>query len=155
MMGKSVSGSRAMAEELLALVGLKGFERSMPNELSGGMQQRVAICRALIYNPSVLLMDEPFAALDAMTREELGMELLRIWSEHMKSVLFVTHSIQEGVLLADRVVVMSARPGRVVADIRIDLPRPRSFDMVATPEYGRYAARIRQLITDKEDACYV
>lgn len=151
MMGKPVSKSRHIAEELLALVGLKGFERSMPNELSGGMQQRVSICRALIYEPAVLLMDEPFAALDAMTREELGMELLRIWSEHMKSVLFVTHSIQEGVLLADRVIVLSARPGRVAADITIDLPRPRTFDMVATPEYGRYAAQIRQLITGKKE----
>jgi NitT/TauT family transport system ATP-binding protein len=151
MMGKQVSKSRRTAEELLALVGLKGFERSMPNELSGGMQQRVSICRALIYEPAVLLMDEPFAALDAMTREELGMELLRIWSEHMKSVLFVTHSIQEGVLLADRVIVLSARPGRVAADITIDLPRPRTFEMVSTPEYGRYAAQIRQLITGRKE----
>lgn len=151
MMGKSASQHRAAALDLLALVGLKGFEQSMPNELSGGMQQRVSICRALIYNPAILLMDEPFAALDAMTREELGMELLRIWSEHMKSVLFVTHSIQEGVLLADRVIVMSARPGRVAASIPIDLPRPRTFDMVSSPEYGRYAAQVRQLITGKED----
>jgi NitT/TauT family transport system ATP-binding protein len=150
MMGRPLSKSRDAAMELLTLVGLKGFEQSMPNELSGGMQQRVAICRALIYDPAILLMDEPFAALDAMTREELGMELLRIWSEYMKSVLFVTHSIQEGVLLADRVIVMSARPGRVAANISIDLPRPRTFDMVSTPEYGQYAAQIRRLITGKE-----
>jgi NitT/TauT family transport system ATP-binding protein len=152
MLGKPVFKSRDAAKDLLALVGLKGFEQSMPNELSGGMQQRAAICRALIYEPAILLMDEPFAALDAMTREELGMELLRIWSEHMKSVLFVTHSIQEGILLADRVIVMSARPGRVVANITIDLPRPRTFDMVSTARYGHYATQIRQLITGKKVA---
>jgi NitT/TauT family transport system ATP-binding protein len=152
MLGKPVSKYRNAAKDLLALVGLKGFEQSMPNELSGGMQQRAAICRALIYEPSILLMDEPFAALDALTREELGMELLRIWSEHMKSVLFVTHSIQEGILLADRVIVMSARPGRVAATITIELPRPRTFDMVSTAKYGQYATEIRQLITGKKVA---
>lgn len=152
MMGKSVQDHRKAAHELLLLVGLKGFEGSMPQELSGGMQQRVAICRALIYEPALLLMDEPFAALDAMTRDELGIELLRIWSEYKKSVLFVTHSIQEGILLADRVVVMSARPGKVAADISIDLPRPRTIEMVSTPEYGRYASEIRQLISVKETA---
>ena len=149
MMGKRVSQHRQAALDLLDLVGLAGFEQSMPHQLSGGMQQRVAICRGLIYEPAVMLMDEPFAALDAITREELGMELLRIWSEHQKSVLFVTHSIQEGILLADRVVVMSPRPGRVAANIKIELPRPRNFDMVSTPAYGQYAATIRQLISAK------
>jgi NitT/TauT family transport system ATP-binding protein len=120
----------------------------MPGELSGGMQQRVAICRALVYDPTLLLMDEPFAALDAMTREELGIQLLRIWSERRKTVLFVTHSIQEGILLGDRVIVMTARPGRIAAEIPIDLPRPRDVGMVSTSAYGRYASRIRALIAD-------
>ena len=148
MMGLSSSAHEALARELLSLVGLSGFEKAMPGELSGGMQQRVAICRALVYDPTLLLMDEPFAALDAMTREELGIQLLRIWSERRKTVLFVTHSIQEGILLGDRVIVMTARPGRIAAEIPIDLPRPRDVAMVSTPAYGRYASQIRALIGD-------
>jgi len=146
MMGRSIRDSEPVARDLLELVGLAGFESAMPGELSGGMQQRVAICRALVYDPSVLLMDEPFAALDAMTREELGMELLRIWDERRKTVLFVTHSIPEAILLADRVFVMTARPGRIAACIPIDLPRPRDLSMVSTPEYAQYAQEIRNLI---------
>jgi NitT/TauT family transport system ATP-binding protein len=146
MMGRSIRDSEPVARDLLELVGLAGFESAMPGELSGGMQQRVAICRALVYDPSVLLMDEPFAALDAMTREELGMELLRIWNERRKTVLFVTHSIPEAILLADRVFVMTARPGRIAACIPIDLPRPRDLSMVSTPEYAQYAQEIRDLI---------
>ncbi|MCS0502168.1 ABC transporter ATP-binding protein [Ancylobacter mangrovi] len=146
MMGRSPRKHAEQARELLELVGLKGFESAMPSELSGGMQQRVAICRALIYDPVLLMMDEPFAALDAMTREDLGIELLRIWSERRKTVLFVTHSIQEGILLADRVLVMTARPGRIAASIPITLPRPRGMDMVSTDEYGRYAQQIRSII---------
>jgi NitT/TauT family transport system ATP-binding protein len=146
MMGRSLRDSEPVARDLLELVGLGGFEGAMPGELSGGMQQRVAICRALVYDPSVLLMDEPFAALDAMTREELGMELLRIWNERRKTVLFVTHSIPEAILLADRVFVMTARPGRIAACIPIDLPRPRDLSMVSTPEYARYAQEIRNLV---------
>jgi NitT/TauT family transport system ATP-binding protein len=149
MMGRSVRDSVHVARELLDLVGLAEFESAMPGELSGGMQQRVAICRALVYDPSVLLMDEPFAALDALTREELGMELLRIWNERRKTVLFVTHSIPEAILLADRVFVMTARPGRIAACIPIELPRPRDLDMVSTHEYAQYAQEIRSLIAGR------
>jgi NitT/TauT family transport system ATP-binding protein len=149
MMGRSVRDSESVARNLLELVGLAGFEGAMPGELSGGMQQRVAICRALVYDPSVLLMDEPFAALDALTREELGMELLRIWNERRKTILFVTHSIPEAILLADRVFVMTARPGRIAACIPIALPRPRHLDMVSTHEYARYAEEIRNLIASR------
>jgi len=146
MMGLSMAKHRSVALDLLRLVGLSGFEQAMPGELSGGMQQRVSICRALVYDPTILLMDEPFAALDAMTREELGIELLRIWSERKKTVLFVTHSIQEGILLADRVLVMTARPGRVAASLPIELPRPRTVSMISSKKYGDYAETIRGLI---------
>ncbi|MBU8876782.1 ABC transporter ATP-binding protein [Reyranella sp. MMS21-HV4-11] len=140
----STSTDKAMA--LLKLVGLSGFESKSPRELSGGMQQRVAICRALVHDPDILLMDEPFGALDALTREEMTMELLRIWSERPKTVLFVTHSITEAVVLADRVVVMSPRPGRIQEIIEIGLPRPRSFETEATPEFHEASQHIRQLI---------
>ena len=140
----STSTDKAMA--LLNLVGLTGFEGKSPRELSGGMQQRVAICRALVHDPDILLMDEPFGALDALTREEMTMELLRIWSERPKTVLFVTHSITEAVVLADRVVVMSPRPGRIQEIIDIGLPRPRSFETEATPEFHEASQHIRQLI---------
>jgi len=140
----STSTDKAMA--LLKLVGLQGFESKSPRELSGGMQQRVAICRALVHDPDILLMDEPFGALDALTREEMTMELLRIWSERPKTVLFVTHSITEAVVLADRVVVMSPRPGRIAEILDIGLPRPRSFETEATPEFHEASQLIRKLI---------
>jgi NitT/TauT family transport system ATP-binding protein len=146
MLGRSRAEHRNQAMELLSLVGLKGFEAMMPRELSGGMQQRVAICRALVTQPRLLFMDEPFAALDAMTRDELGMELLRIWSERRMTVLFVTHSISEAILLADRALVMTARPGRIAASVPITLPRPRTLNMVSTAEYGRYAEQLRALV---------
>ena len=146
MMHRIDSGSTDKAMALLKLVGLNGFESKSPRELSGGMQQRVAICRALVHDPDILLMDEPFGALDALTREEMTRELLRIWGERPKTVLFVTHSITEAVVLADRVVVMSPRPGRIAEIIEIGLPRPRSFESEATPEFHQASQHIRQLI---------
>src|SRR5476649_1680364 len=146
ILGLDIEASRARAMGLLKLVGLEGFESTPPRELSGGMQQRVALSRALIHNPSVLLMDEPFAALDAMTREELGFELLRIWDTNKKTVVFVTHNIVEAILLADRVVAMSPRPGRIDKILKIDLPRPRTIDMEFTAEFKVYSDEIRSVI---------
>ena len=140
-LGREKNRSRAM--ELLSLVGLAGFEERYPWELSGGMQQRVAITRGLIHDPAMLLMDEPFGALDAMTRESMNLELQRIWLERRKTVLFITHSIPEAVFLADRVLVMTPRPGRIREALRIDLPRPRELDIMSTPEFGAYCKRIR------------
>ena len=120
-------------EELLELVGLKEFGNKRPDELSGGMQQRAAIARALLHDPEILLMDEPFSALDALTRDELSTELLNIWTQRPKTVLFITHSIPEALLLADRIPVMSARPGRVQEIIDVDLPRPRSMRPSRSP----------------------
>ncbi len=138
--------ARTRAYDLLSTVGLSGFEARYPGELSGGMQQRAAICRALIHNPSMLLMDEPFAALDALTREELGLELLRIWSIEKKTIVFVTHNILEAILLADRVVAMSPRPGRISEIIEVGLPRPRTLDMEFLPEFKSYSDRVRAVI---------
>jgi NitT/TauT family transport system ATP-binding protein len=134
---------RARAMDLLKLVGLEGFEHRYPWELSGGMQQRVALVRALIHDPALLLMDEPFGALDAMTREAMNTELQRIWMERRKTVLFITHSIGEAVFLADRVLVMTPRPGRIMDELKIDLPRPRTLDVMNTEAFGAYVKRIR------------
>lgn len=134
------------ARGLLDMLGLQGFEQRFPRELSGGMQQRVAICRALIGDPDILLMDEPFGALDALTREEMTIELLRIWAQRPRTVVFVTHSISEAVLLADRVIVMSPRPGRIVETIPVDLPRPRRFAQEGTDAFQHCAQRIRELV---------
>jgi NitT/TauT family transport system ATP-binding protein len=136
----------ARARELLALVGLDGFEAKLPGELSGGMRQRAAIARALLHDPRILLMDEPFGALDAMTRDNMNVELARIAAEAGKTVFLITHSIAESVFLSDRVLVMSSRPGRIIETIPIDLPRPRSLDVVADPIFAATVLRIRRLL---------
>jgi NitT/TauT family transport system ATP-binding protein len=137
---------RKRAEAMLDLVGLAGFGARYPHELSGGMKQRVSIARGLVQDPPVLLMDEPFAALDEQTRMTMGHELLRIWSTTSKTVVFITHSLTEAVYLADEVLVMSARPGRIIDRIPVPLPRPRSYDMMATDVFGRLRDRIWQQI---------
>ena len=131
------------AHSLLHMVGLSGFERKYPLELSGGMQQRVSITRALVHDPAVLLMDEPFGALDALTREQMNLDLQRIWAAAGKTVFLITHSISEAVFLADRVIVMSQRPGRIIAELKITFPRPRTLDVIGTPEFGRLVIEIR------------
>jgi NitT/TauT family transport system ATP-binding protein len=133
-------------EELLDLVGLTEFRHFYPKQLSGGMQQRVAIARALVFYPSILLMDEPFGALDEMTRAQMRSELLRIWEVTRKTVLFVTHAIAEAILLSDRVIVLSPRPGHIREIIPIDLPRPRHDDLEITPQFQTYVARVKALL---------
>ncbi len=131
------------AKALLDMVGLGDFERKFPWQLSGGMQQRASICRALVHDPAVLLMDEPFGALDAMTREKMNLELQRIWSETKKTVLFITHSIPESIFLSDRVLVMTERPGRIAAIYDVPLARPRRLSLMGTPEFATLAQTIR------------
>jgi NitT/TauT family transport system ATP-binding protein len=137
-----------VARNLLKATGLEGFEEKKPYELSGGMRQRVSICRALVHDPPLLLMDEPFGALDALTREQIAMDIQRVWMEKRKTAIHITHSIPEAVLLADRVVVMSPRPGRIVEIIDVDLPRPRRLDRLP-PRFNDYAGRIREIFKSK------
>jgi NitT/TauT family transport system ATP-binding protein len=145
---KKAADYRQKMAGLLKLTGLSDFSQSFPHQLSGGMRQRAAICRALIDDPALLLMDEPFGALDALTRDQMNVELQRIWLEIRNTVLFVTHGIAEAVFLADRVVVFSPRPGRIAEILTIDLPRPRKLSVRETPEFGRYCSRIRELFEE-------
>ncbi len=140
------------ARELIALVGLAGFEGKYPLELSGGMQQRVGIARSLIHDPGLLLMDEPFGALDALTRERMSLELQKIWMANRKTVFFITHSILESVFLSDRVLVMSGRPGRIVEDLVIPFSRPRGFELAGNPEFNALVSHIRDLLGASVDA---
>lgn len=145
---KNTPRSQALqkAQELVELVGLQGFEDSLPRDLSGGMAQRVAIARALVHDPDLLLLDEPFGSLDALTRERMGEELLRIWQVRCKTVVMVTHSIPEALYLADRVLVLSQRPGHLRLDLSVDFPRPRQQDILYTPAFGEFARRLRNAI---------
>ncbi|GAA5129993.1 ABC transporter ATP-binding protein [Alloalcanivorax gelatiniphagus] len=141
--GRVTAAEKERADQLLEMVGLGDFAHKRPDELSGGMQQRVGIARALLHDPDILLMDEPFSALDALTRDEMSFELLRIWTERPKTVLFITHSIPEALLLADRILVMSARPGRVREIIDVGLARPRSMQTLSEPRFHDIANHIR------------
>lgn len=143
--------ARERAQEWIGLIGLQGFEDSWPRDLSGGMAQRVAIARALIQDPDLLLLDEPFGALDALTRERMGTELLRLWQVQRKTVLMITHSISEALLLSDRVLVLTQRPGRLALDLAVPLPRPRQEEIRYTAEFGRLAMLLRSAIETPAD----
>jgi NitT/TauT family transport system ATP-binding protein len=144
--GMDIKAARLRAKSLLDMVGLAEFENKYPKELSGGMQQRAAISRALLNDPHILLMDEPFGALDAMTREQMNLELQRIWGESCKTVVLITHSIAEAVFLADRVLVLSARPGRIARIIDVKIPRPRAMSVLSDPAFALICGEIRQLL---------
>jgi NitT/TauT family transport system ATP-binding protein len=145
---KGINGAQARtrAQEMIELVGLKGFEDNWPRELSGGMSQRVALARALVHDPDLLLLDEPFGSLDAITRERMWTELSRIWQAKQKTVIMVTHSINESLFLADRVLVLTQRPGRIKYDLKVDLPRPRKDDIRYTAHFGKLARKLREAI---------
>jgi len=146
IMGNKEKADESNVRNLFELAKLVGFENSYPRQLSGGMRQRVAIVRALSYNPPILLMDEPFGALDAITRDNLNNVLLEIWESTRKTVIFVTHSISEAVYLSDRIIVMGTKPGRVVADMKVELPRPRNEDSKLTPEFYSYVKELREML---------
>jgi len=146
ILGLPMAASRSRARDLLALVGLKGNEDKYPYELSGGMQQRAAIARALIHDPKLILMDEPFGALDALTREKMNLELLRIWEEARKTIVFVTHGITEAVFLGTRVIVLTAGPARMADNFRVELPHPRTLEMKTSERFGEYTRRIYRLL---------
>lgn len=144
--GLPTNEARLRAQELINLVGLQGFESVWPRDLSGGMAQRVAIVRALIHDPDILLLDEPFGSLDALTRERMWSELSRIWQARQKTVMMVTHSISEALFLADRVLVLTQRPGKIKLDLNVDLPRPRPDEIRYTPHFGELARRLKEAI---------
>ena len=146
ILGLPQEAARKRAHELLELVGLKGHEDKYPYELSGGMQQRASIARALVHDPKLVLMDEPFGALDALTREKMNLELLRIWEEAKKTIIFVTHGITEAVFLGSRVVVLTAGPAKMADNFLVDIPFPRSLDMRNTEKFGEYTRRIYRLL---------
>jgi NitT/TauT family transport system ATP-binding protein len=146
MTGRSTEAYRERATELLAQVGLSDALTRLPRELSGGMRQRVALCRALIDSPDILFLDEPFSALDAITRDDMNQVLLALWERHPKTAIFVTHSIREAVLLADRILVMSARPGRIIADVNVPFKRPRDFPLTGTQPFNELCEELRNLI---------
>ena len=146
ILGVPAKAARERARDLLRLVGLEGYEKKYPYELSGGMQQRAAIARALVHDPKLVLMDEPFGALDALTREKMNLELLRIWKEAGKTIVFVTHGISEAVFLGTRVVVLSAGPARMADNFEVDLPHPRALDMKTQERFGDYTRRVYRLL---------
>lgn len=148
--GRVFRADRERAAEVITAVGLKGFEDRLPQELSGGMQQRVGIARALFLNPDILLMDEPFSALDALTRDAMGIELLKLWQASPKTVLFITHSIPEAVLLADRILVMSERPGRIIEDLPVPMARPRDETALRVETIQNFMDHLRQLLMPQE-----
>jgi NitT/TauT family transport system ATP-binding protein len=146
ILGLPADAARRRALELLELVGLKGYEDKYPYELSGGMQQRAAIARALVHDPKLVLMDEPFGALDALTREKMNLELLRIWKEAGKTIVFVTHGISEAVFLGTRVVVLTSGPARMADNFEVALPHPRTLDMKTHERFGEYSRRVYRLL---------
>jgi NitT/TauT family transport system ATP-binding protein len=146
ILGLPMAAARERARALLALVGLAGYEDKYPYELSGGMQQRAAIARALVHDPKLVLMDEPFGALDALTREKMNLELLRIWKESGKTIVFVTHGISEAVFLGSRVVVLTAGPARMADNFAVDLPHPRTLDLKTHERFGEYTRRVYKLL---------
>ena len=146
LQGMEPEEAQKRAQELIDLVGLQGFEEVWPRDLSGGMAQRVAIARALVHDPDLLLLDEPFGSLDALTRERMWMELSHIWQARQKTVVMVTHSIGESLFLADRVLVLSQRPGRIRLDLTVDLPRPRQDEMRYTAHFGKLARKLKEAI---------